>query len=162
MTTKWISVYPKMSNESFTTKWLGWNHSSSNCLPATWADLHVKTLQIKYITYITIHSNLSNSTRVISIIQSQLRKVMMMSLVVYCNSFFVFFLVAFLQVWVLWTRLCGGKLPWNFNRQSPIRSHLLRRRRAKRPWKLHESTAQNWRHSCDAYRGSGKWCTPSK
>lgn len=62
------------------------------------------------------------------------------------------------QVWVLWTCLCGGELPWNLHRQPPVRSHLLWRWSAKGPWKLHESTAQNWRHSGDAYRGSGKCC----
>lgn len=81
-------------------------------------------------------------------------------------SFIVFFVssfsLPFSQVWVLWTRLCGGELPWNLNRQSPIRSHLLWRRSAERPRKLHESTAQNWRHSCNAYRGSGMCYTPSE
>lgn len=66
----------------------------------------------------------------------------------------------FSQVRVLWTHLSGGELPWNLNWQPPIWSHLLRRRGTEGPWKLHESTPQNWRHSGDAYRGSGKSCEP--
>lgn len=77
---------------------------------------------------------------------------------VFHRIFLISRLFVFPQVWILWTRLCGGELPWNLNRQSPVQSHLLWRRSAERPWKLHESTAQNWRHTGDAYRGSGKRC----
>lgn len=75
------------------------------------------------------------------------------------SFFFFLFLPLLPKVWVLWTRLSGGELPWNLDRQSPVWSHLLRRGGTEGPRKLHESAPEDWGHSGDAYRGSGKACS---
>lgn len=74
-------------------------------------------------------------------------------------SFIFLFLPLLPKVRVLWTRLSGGELPWNLDRQSPVWSHLLRRGGAEGPRKLHENAPEDWGHSGDAYRGSGKACS---
>lgn len=60
------------------------------------------------------------------------------------------------QVWVLWTRLCGGELFRDLIGQSPVRSHLLRGRGTEGSWELHEDPAQSGWHSCNANWGSGE------
>lgn len=90
--------------------------------------------------------------------------------VVVMSTICIFMIPLFLpQVRVLRTRLPGGELPGNLHRQPPVRPHLLRRRSTEGPWKLHESAAEDWRHSGDAHRGSGKnqqpgrrWCCCTK
>ena len=67
------------------------------------------------------------------------------SLCFFCIFFFVVFIIL-LQVWILWAKICCGKLPRNFPRQPPIRSHVLRSWSPKGPWELHETHAQSGRH----------------